>query len=451
MKNRKPTEKYIFYRDLKCNYPLIIRGDGIYIYDDEGREIIDGVSGAAVVCLGHKNERVIEAWKSQAEKIAYVHMSAFSNEPILKLSEKLVNMVGDKHYHVYFTSGGSESVEAAIKLARQYHLEKGRPGRYMVIARSISYHGSTLGALSLTGHHYRRFKFSPILFSFPRISPPYCYRCPFNQTKKTCNLDCAEDLERAIVAEGEELISAFIFEPVVGASAPGIAPPIGYIKRIREICEKHDILMIGDEVMSGIGRTGKFLASQHYHERPHIICLSKGISSGYAPLGAVMVEDEVYDILKESGSHAFVHGHTFGGHPASVAVGLEVMKILREKKLIDHVSDMGKYWLPKLRALKKKHRIVGNVRGKGLLIGIEFVADQNNGKDPFDPKLLVRLQIQEECMKRGLYVYPGGYAVKGIAGDHILLAPPYIVKKKDLDKITEILDDAIGAVEESFG
>jgi adenosylmethionine-8-amino-7-oxononanoate aminotransferase len=319
----------------------------------------------------------------------------------------------------------------------------------MVIARSISYHGSTLGALSLTGHHYRRFKFSPILFSFPRISPPYCYRCPFNQTKQTCNLDCAEDLERAIVTEGEELISAFIFEPVVGASAPGIAPPIGYVKRIREICERHDILMIGDEVMSGIGRTGKFLASQHYHARPHIICLSKGISSGYAPLGAVMVEDEVYDILKESGTHAFVHGHTFGGHPASAAVGLEVMKVIKEKKLVEHVSDMGKYWLPKLKSLKKKHRIIGDVRGKGLLIGIEFVFDHNIGKGPFDPKLLIRLKVQEECMKRGLYVYPGGYAVKGIAGDHILLAPPYIVKKEDLDRITEILDDAIGAVEES--
>ena len=450
MQDKKLTDKYIFYRDLKRDYPLIVRGNGIYIYDDKGNEIIDGASGAAVVCLGHNNKRVMDAWRKQSEKISFVHMSAFSNEPILELSEQIVNMVGDKHYHVYFTSGGSESVEAAMKLARQYHLEKGRPERHMVIARSISYHGSTLGALSLTGHHYRRYKFSPILFSFPRVSPPYCYRCPFNQTKKTCNLDCAEDLERAIVTEGEELISAFIFEPVVGAAAPGISPPVGYIKRIREICEKHDVLMIGDEVMSGVGRTGKFLASQHYHARSHIICLSKGISSGYAPLGAVLVEDEVYDVLKASGTHAFVHGHTFGGHPSSVAVGVEVLKILKESNLIDHVSEMGKYWLPKLKALKKKHKIVGSVRGKGLLIGIEFVENNRKGKKPFESSRVVRMMMKDECLKRGLYVYPGGYAVKGIAGDHILLAPPYIIKEKELDRITEILDDAIGTVERAL-
>lgn len=445
-----PAERYIFYRDLKKKYPLIVRGEGVYLYDDRGREIIDGASGAAVVCLGHNNRRVIEAWKRQAEKVAFVHMSAFTNEPILRLSEELVKMAGDIHYRVYFTSGGSEAVETAIKVARQYHLEKGRPERHKVIARSISYHGATLGALSLTGHHYRRAKFSPILFSYPRISPPYCYRCRFHHDPESCDLDCAEALERAIMAEGEELISAFIFEPVVGASAPGVAPPLGYIEKIRDICDRHDILLIGDEVMSGVGRTGKFLASEHYQAKPHITCLSKGLSSGYAPLGAVMVEDEIYNVLKESRSHSFIHGHTFGGHPASVAVGLEVINIIREQGLIERVAELGSYWLSELAGLKDEHQIVGDVRGKGLLLGIEFVKDAASGKAPFDSTLNVRGRISRECLKRGLYVYGGGFSSEGVAGDHVMLAPPYIIEKNQLDRITEILDEAITVTERSY-
>lgn len=448
--DRPCGENYIFYRDLKKTYPLIVRAEGIYLYDDQGREIIDAAAGAAVVCLGHGNRRLVDAYARQAARVAFVHMSSFSNEPILRLSEDLVKMAGEDHYRVYFTSGGSESVETAIKMARQYHLEKGRPERHKVIARSISYHGATLGALSLTGHHYRRAKFSPILFSFPRISLPYCYRCPFHHTPDSCDLDCAEDLERAIVAEGEELISAFIFEPVVGAAAPGVAPPLGYIQRIRQICDDHDILLIGDEVMSGVGRTGKFLASQHYQARPHIICLSKGLSSGYAPLGAVMVEEGIYNVLKDSSSHSFIHGHTFGGHPASAAVGIEVLNIIREEGMIEQVAAKGDYWLPRLERLKAKHRIVGDVRGMGLLLGIEFVRDNSQGKAPFDPALSLRSRIQDECLKRGLYVYPGGFSVNGHAGDHILIAPPYTVTESDMDRITEILDQTICHVKKEF-
>jgi len=288
------------------------------------------------------------------------------------------------------------------------------------------------------------------LFSYPRISPPYCYRCAFYHTPETCDLDCAEDLDRAIIAEGEELISAFIFEPVIGAAAPGVAPPVGYLQRIREICESHGVLLIGDEVMSGVGRTGKFLASQHYQARPHMICLSKGLSSGYSPLGAVMVENEVYDVLKESAAHSFIHGHTFGGNPLSAAVGLEVLKIIQEEDLVDHVAEMGDYWLPKLEALKNKYRIIGDVRGKGLMIGIEFVRDRRSGKSPFDPTLNLRSRMQEECLKRGLYVYPGGYSVRGRAGDHILLAPPYIVEKTDIDKMTDIIEEAVAEIEKSY-
>lgn len=447
---KRPVERYIFYRDLKKRYPLIVRGEGIYIYDDKGHKIIDGASGAAVVCLGHGNQRIIDAWIKQAKKLSFAHTSAFTNEPILRLSQELVEMAGSINYRAHFTSGGSEAVETAIKIARQYHLEKGRPERHKVIARSISYHGATLGALSLTGHHYRRAKFSPMLFSFPRISPPYCYRCRFHYTPGACDLECADDLERAIMAEGEELISAFIFEPVVGASAPGVAPPIGYIQRIREICEKHDVLLIGDEIMSGVGRTGKFLASHHYQAMPQIICLSKGLSSGYAPLGAVLIEENIYKVIRESAGHSFIHGHTFGGNPVSAAVGLEVVRIIREEGLMDHVTDIGNYWFPMLKELKERHKIVGDVRGKGLLLGIEFVRDNNKGTEPFDPALNIRGKIFSECMERGLYVYPGGYSSEGVAGDHILIAPPFIVTRADVDEITRILDEAIQAIEWKF-
>jgi adenosylmethionine-8-amino-7-oxononanoate aminotransferase len=452
MRDPSLTEDYIFYRNLKKNYPLIVRGEGIYLYDDKDNEIIDGASGAAVVCLGHGEQRVIDAWARQAEKVGFVHMSTFSNEPILRLSEALATMSQKWNYHVYFTSGGSEAVETAIKVARQYHLDKGASGRHKVIARSISYHGATIGALSLTGHHYRRAKFSPILFSFPRISPPYCYRCAFHHPgPESCDLACAEDLERAILAEGSELVAAFIMEPVIGAAAPGVAPPVGYVKRIREICDRHDVLLIGDEVMTGVGRTGKFLATEHYQARPHIICLSKALSSGYSPLGAVMVENQIYDVLKGSAGHAFIHGHTFGGNPLSAAVGLEVLKILKEENLVEHVAEMGEYWLGQLQELKNKYRIVGDVRGKGLLLGIEFVRNSEQGKAPFDPSLKVRNKVQEKCLKKGLYVYPGGYSVGGMSGDHILLAPPYIVQKEDIDRMTQIIGDALREINKMYG
>jgi len=237
---------------------------------------------------------------------------------------------------------------------------------------------------------------------------------------------------------------------VVGASAPGVAPPVGYIQRIREICEKHGILLIGDEIMSGVGRTGKFLASHHYQAMPQIICLSKGISSGYAPLGAVLVDEDIYKVIRESAGHSFIHGHTFGGNPVSAAVGLEVIRTIRDEGLMDHVADIGNYWFSQLKKFKETHKIVGDVRGKGLLLGIEFVRDNTKGSEPFDPTQNIRGKVFAECMERGLYVYPGGYSAEGVAGDHILLAPPFIVTESDVDEMTRILDESIQAIEWKF-
>lgn len=442
-------QSHIFYRDLHTKYPIIIRGEGVYIYDRDGHKIIDGASGAGVVCLGHGNERVIKALVDQAKKIAFTHLSTFSNVPIIELSNELCKMTHPKLNKVYFTSGGSEAVEAAIKLARQYHVERGNIEKFKIISRTISYHGATIGALSMTGQMYRRAKFVPMLSSFPRISPPYCYRCPFHtHSKKDCDLECAWDLERAILSEGAETVSAFIMEPIIGASAPAVAPPVGYIRIVKNICRKYDVLLIADEVMTGYGRTGKFLAIEHYEAVPHIIALSKAMSSGYTPLGAILVDDEVYNAIKHSKTGRFIHGHTFAGNPLSAAVGLEVLRIIKEENLVDRVRDMGEYLHKRLRELSHRE-IVGDVRCRGLLAGVEFV-EKKRTKKPFPPEKKVNLLVGQRCLKNRLYVYPGGGSVGGTAGDHILIAPPYIITEEQIDEIVDIIDKSIRDVEKEL-
>jgi adenosylmethionine-8-amino-7-oxononanoate aminotransferase len=442
--NGTPTQQHIFYRDLHARYPVVTRAKGIYLYEKNGKKIIDGAGGAAVVCLGHGNKRIIRAMKDQAEKVAFAHMSAFTNEPAIELSNLLAERAPGRLKRVYFTSGGSEAVETAIKLARAYHLERGKTQKFKVISRSISYHGATIGALSMTGTHLRRGKYVPMLASFPRITPPYCYRCPYGLTPDMCELECAWELERAIVTEGPDNIAAFIAEPVIGASAPAVYPPVGYNEIIRKICDKYDILFIADEVMSGVGRTGKFLATEHYRARPHILCLSKGISSGYAPLGAVLVNEHIFSEIRKSITGKFIHGHTFAGNPVSCRVGLEVIRIIDEKKLVEKVASDGVEFAKMLVELRR-HPLVGDVRVKGFLAGIEFVADRDT-RDPFDPRIGVNRLVAHECLKRGLYVYPGSGSYQGNQGDHVLLAPPYIIKKRELTKLVGILDEALGAV-----
>ncbi len=442
--NGIPTQQHIFYRDLHARYPVITHAKGIYLYDTHGREILDGASGAAVVSLGHGNKRIIRVMKDQAEKVAFAHMSAFTNEPALELSNLLAERAPGRLKRVYFTSGGSEAVETAIKLARAYHVERGNPNKFKVISRSISYHGATIGALSMTGTHLRRGKYVPMLASFPRITPPYCYRCPYGLTPDMCELECAWELERAILTEGPDNISAFIAEPVIGASAPGVHPPVGYNEIVRAICDKYDILYIADEVMSGAGRTGKFFATEHYRARPHILCLSKGISSGYAPLGAVLVNERIFSEIRKSITGRFIHGHTFAGNPLSCRVGVEVIRILEEDGLIEKVARDGVGFGMMLSELRR-HPLVGDVRSKGFLAGIEFVADRDS-RDPFEPRIGVNRLVAQECLKRGLYVYPGSGSYQGIQGDHILLAPPYIITKRELTKLVGILDEALGAV-----
>ncbi len=451
MKEPKLETRHVFHRNLNKTYPVISHGEGIYLYTREGRRIIDGASGAAVVCLGHNNKKLIDAMKAQAEKIAFVHLSAFSSKPLMKLADELTSLTPRPLKRVYFTSGGSEAVEGAIKLARQYHVERGNPEKHKVISRFISYHGSTIGALSLSGHAGRRSKYAPLLASFPRIPPAYCYRCPFDEHKKhpgppECDFECAYDLERSIISEGPDLISAFIMEPILGASAPAVAPPVGYLRRIRSICNKHDILLIADEVMTGCGRTGKFFAFQHYEAVPDIVTISKGISSGYSPLGAIIASDEIYETIRHSPSGSFVHGHTFAGNPLSAAVGLEVIRIIKEENLLERVVRLGAYLSKKLNALKKGHPTVGDVRCKGLLAGVEIVANRRS-KKPFSHTLGISSRLAGLCLEKGLYLYPGSGSYDGLNGDHLLIAPPYIITEPQIDEMMEMLTSAIEALE----
>lgn len=450
MKEPKLETRHIFYRNPNKKYPIITHGEGIYLYTRNGQRIIDAASGAAVVCLGHANKKLVAAMKEQAEKIAFVHLSAFSSEPMLKLADEIASMAPRPLKRVYFTSGGSESVEGAIKLARTYHVERGNPEKHKVISRFISYHGSTIGALSISGHSGRRSKYAPMLASFPRIPPAYCYRCPFHEHKKhpgppECNFECAYELERAIISESPDLISAFIMEPILGASAPAVAPPVGYLRRIRSICNKFDVLLIADEVMTGYGRTGKFFAFQHYEAVPDIVTISKGISSGYSPLGAIIVSDEIYDVIKASPSGSFIHGHTFAGNPLSAAVGLEVIRTIKSENLLDRVNLLGAYLIKKLNALKKDHHIVGDVRCKGLLAGVEIVSNRRS-KKPFSHTMKISSRLASLCLERGLNVYPGSGSYDGVNGDHLLIAPPYIITETQIDEMMEILNSAIVAL-----
>ena len=328
----------IFYRDLNKEYPIAVRGSGIYIYDRDGREYLDGSSGALVVNVGHGNKEIIDAVYEQMNKISFAHTSQFQTDVLIEYAEMLAKEAPGELNYAYFVAGGSEGVDTAIKLARQYHVEQGATSKYKVIGRWTSFHGHTLGALSAGGYSYWRDPQIPNLIPFPHIQSPLCYHCPFGLTPETCQTQCALELEQTILREGPDNISAFIFEPIIGSSASAVIAPDSYYKIIEEICRKYDILLIADEVMCGFGRTGEIFSTNHWGLQPDIIVSGKGISSGYAPLGLVMAHQKIYDTIKK-GSGRFLHGFTSSGNPVSVAAGLAVLKFMQTH----HLPQKAKY------------------------------------------------------------------------------------------------------------
>jgi adenosylmethionine-8-amino-7-oxononanoate aminotransferase len=431
-------------RDFKRTYPVITHGKGVYLYDREGREYLDAVGGIAVVNVGHGVPEIIAAMTEQAQRVAFVSGGAFANEPAQALAEELATWAPAGMRHVLLLAGGSEATETAMKLARQYHVERGRAGKYRVISRWISYHGNTIGALSMSGRTAWRWEFVPYLQNFPKIHPPYCYRCPYGKTYPGCQVACAEDLERVITLEGPDSIAAFIAEPVIGTSAAGVTPPPEYYPRIREICDRYDILFIADEVITGIGRTGKNFGIEHWGVVPDMITTAKGLSSGYAPLAAVIVHDRVYDAIAR-GSGRTTQGFTYSGHPLSAAVGLAVLRYLKAHDLVANAGRIGRNLLERLSALRR-FPIVGDVRGLGLFLGVEFVADPAT-KRPYPPEAEVTRRIVETTLAEGVVVVPGmSGLIDGVAGDHIQISPPYIFTEAHVEQLVRALEAAIQKV-----
>jgi len=440
---KEPSQDHVFYRNLRKYYPTADRGEGIYIYDTEGKQYMDGSGGAAVVGIGHGVEEITEAMIRQAEKISFSHGSQFTSQAAIDLAFKLVQLSPRGLTRVYFLSGGSEAVETAVKMARQYQVERGKPEKYKVISRWASYHGNTLGALALSGHTGRRRYYLPLLQHTPHIVPAYCYRCPFGLEPERCDLECAHDLEKTILYEGPDSVSAFIAEPIVGATAGALVPKDGYFQKIREICDRYDILLIVDEVMTGLGRTGKNFGIDHWNVIPDMIVASKGLSSGYTPIFVVIAKEEIHTTIRE-GSGAFVHGHTYNQNPLSAAIACAVIDYLLRHDLISRSAKMGEYFIRSLQSLSH-HDIVGDVRGKGLFAGIEFVKNKKT-KEPFDPKLRLNVLIGNRAFEKGLITYPGGGGADGIRGDHLLLAPPFIITEEEIGKMVSILDETFAEI-----
>lgn len=435
----------VILRDLGRDYPIIERAEGIYLYDTNGKRYIDGSGGSALVTsIGHNIPEVIEAAVDQMRKVAYVPMHMFAHRPLLDLADYIAALAPADLNRVWFVSGGSEATENAVKLARQYQIERGRPSKFKVISRWQSYHGATLGALGFGGHTFRRRKYLPMVDDQPKIPPAYRYRCAFCRDLGQCNLECANALERTIRLEGEENVAAFIAEPIVGAALGAVVPPDGYFARIREICDRYGVLFIADEVMTGFGRTGAMFAMSHWNVVPDLVTTAKGISGGYSPLGAVIVRDDIVAQFERNGS-SFVGGHTYVGNPLSCAVGLAALRFLVEHQLTDRARENGAYFFQRLESLRS-HPIVGDVRGRGMMLGLEFVQDRST-KDPFPPDRQLAVQIGKEALERGLVTYPGTGTVDGIMGDHLLFGPPLTITREQIDDLVAILDEAITVVE----
>ena len=434
----------VFPRHMKSSPPVATRAHGVYIFDAQGKQYLDGSGGAAVSCLGHGDPDVTRAIKEQLDKVAFAHTSFFTSTPAELLADKLVAHAPDTIEHVYLVSGGSEAIEAALKLARQYFLEIGEPTRHRVIARRQSYHGNTLGALATGGNMWRREPFAPILMDSQHISPCYEYRGrESGETAWDYGQRVANELEAEILRLGPENVMAFVAEPVVGATLGAVPPVEGYFTRIREICDTHGVLLILDEVMCGMGRTGTLFASEHDGVTPDIIAIAKGLGAGYQPIGAMMCSDKIYRAI-ENGSGFFQHGHTYVGHPVASAAALAVVSKLTDGGLTQRSAEMGARLGDALEVAFGQHPNIGDIRGRGLFRGLEIVEDRDT-KAPFAPERAINKAVKKAAFEAGLICYPMGGTIDGRNGDHVLLAPPFILTD---DHISEIIDKLGAALAE---
>jgi adenosylmethionine-8-amino-7-oxononanoate aminotransferase len=438
---------HVFHRDPRLKYAVAVRGEGAYLYDKDGKRYLDASGGAAVSCLGHSDAAVVKAIQEQLGRLPFAHTSFFTNEPMEALADALIARAPKSFDKVYFVSGGSEALEAALKLARQYFVEKGEPQRAHIIGRRQSYHGNTLGALAVGGNAWRRKQFEPLLIKTTHVSPCFSYRGKqAGESDAAYGERLAKELEQEILRLGEKSVIAFVAETVVGATLGAATPVPGYFKRVREICDRYGVLLILDEVMCGMGRCGTLWTFEQEGVVPDMVAVAKGLGAGYQPIGALLISRQICDTIQQ-GSGFFQHGHTYIGHAAACAGALAVQKRLHDDGLLARVKPLGDALEKRLRSTFVDHPHVGDIRGRGLFRGIELVEDRTT-KKPFDPKLRMHARVKRKALQAGLMCYPMGGTIDGVQGDHVLLAPPFIVEEAQLDELVAKLASAIETLQE---
>jgi len=438
----------VLYRNLQRSFPLIRAGRGIYLYDSNGKKYLDGSGGAAVVNIGHGVKEVAAALSRQAGKAAYLSGVQFTHEPVEKLAARVSSFLPFPDGKVFFLTSGSEAIEASIKLARQYWVESGRPDKYRVISLSPSYHGNTLAALSLSARKHYQEAFQPLLLKSARIPAPYCYRCPWDLAPFDCGVKCAHELEKTIERLGPEKVSAFIGEVIGGSSIGASVPPEAYWRTVRKICDRNEVLLIADEVMTGIGRTGKWLACHHFGLVPDIVVMGKGLTSGYFPLSAVAAKKGLLDPIQKKRKN-FLHAQTFAHHPVGCATALATLDYLDDHDLVSRCGQVGKRLKRKLEGLLG-HPHVGDVRGKGLLIGIEFVKNKKK-KTPFPREQKYVEAFIAKALDRGLVLWPNIGHADGTNGDLVMVAPPFVIQEDEITLIREKVESTLADMERKFG
>jgi adenosylmethionine-8-amino-7-oxononanoate aminotransferase len=437
--------QHVFPRSFKTNYLKAERGEGIYIWGADGRKYIDGCSGALISNLGHAVPEVADAVAAQLRKLEFAHPSRWQCDVVEEAATLVAELAPQGLDNVWFVSGGSEAIESAVKLARQYFYERdgGKASKYLTIGRWNSYHGSTLGTMAVGGSMARRGVFSPIFAEQPKIAATYCYRCPFGLEHPSCGLRCGHQLESEIRRIGAQYVTSFIAEPVVGSTVGALTPPEGYWPLVREICDKYDVLLIADEVMTGCGRTGKNFAVDHWNVVPDIIATAKGLAAGYVPTGAIIAKDGLLDAIR-NGSGAFMHGHTYNGNPVSAAAVVAVMKYMKEHKVVENVRNVEHVFAEGLRKIESENPIVGQARGKGFMWGVELVKDKGT-KAPFEKKAGAANAATKECIDQGLIIYPGSGMIDGVEGDNFLMAPPLVTTEAQAREIVEKLSAGLAS------
>jgi len=423
-------------------------GEGAYLFDQDGKKYLDFSGGAMCAILGHGDQRVAQAAIEQMKKVSYFYRSFGLNEQVGELAEAIIEVSPPNLTSFLPVNSGSEASDTAIKLAHQYHVERGNTQKSIVIGRWQGFHGMTIGALSVTGHTGRRGKFGQLLFQWPKIPAPLCYRCPYGLTYPSCGILCARALDDLINQVGPQYVSTFFAEPVGAASTGGMVPVPEYYPIIREICTKHDVLFIDDEVVCGCGRTGKWFGIEHWGINPDMMIVGKGISGGYTPIAGLLIDDAIDQLFTKKNAK-FIHGHTLGGNPVSCAIALKVLQIIKEDKLIDRSETLGAYLRQAAESILSKHSIVGDIRGKGLILGIELVKDKQT-KETFEPAVGIENITFQKAKDKGCFIYPGTGTIDGIRGAHFLITPPFITSREEIDAGLSILDETMRELEKEF-